>query len=1544
VSIQSRDLVVRLMAQSNGFEKGMKSAAASADVFAKELEKIDKRQTDAVAHVAKLRAKHERESAAAARTAAREAAAAADERNDALATAGEVALVAGGAMAAGLALATAAAVQWESAWAGVTKTVDGSAEQMQILEEDLRALARTLPATHTEIAAVAEAAGQLGVRREDIASFTKTMIDLGETTNLTAEEAATSIAQIANVMGTSGADVDNFASALVALGNAGASTEADILDTAKRLAGAGKLIGASEADILALGNAMASMGIEAELGGGAMSRTILKIYSAVQGAGAQLNRFAAAAGMSASEFATAFENDPVRAVNAFIQGLNNVEQSGGNVMQTLGQLGIEGTQDLQVLLRLKGANDLLAESLDLGAEAWEANIALAKEANKRYETTEAKVAIARNSLNDFAIDLGNVLMPALAAAAEGVAGLGGWLSDLPKPVQTALAVLGSLVSTTALVGGAALLAASKIAAFQASLLALGFSAAATDRIMKALGVTMKTLGVAAAAAGVVIAVDQIIDAMADAPPTLNAFTDGLAAFARDGRVTGEAAKVLGSDFAQLGEQLDRASQSKWWSTDFGTTNADVQEAREQIAGLDQSLAGLVQSGNAEMAKRAIEGMAAATGMTEKQLEGRFVEYKDALAGVAAESKVAAEGQEKLTTAAQEAADAVGGVDEAVTNSFSSLGAWAEAMGYGEEAIKELTKQVETWAQSYAKFVEPLGAYTELLSAKEAAEQKSAEATAAATASQSDSWEDYAGKVSVSFGEYLAALEKQVKAQQDWSTNMLILSSRVSEGTLDELARMGPEGAPLAAMFVSRSDKELARLETSWGARTKAATDATGAQLRMAGPVLAAVAGAAGVKTRDALARELAEGKTTVARIAEQYGVSISGAIIPEVNRASTNVRQLERALSALDGRRVTFNVTANTAAARAALSAIDGRARAGFASGGYVSGPGTSTSDSIHALLSDGEYVLRASAVDKIGVPELDRLNRYAGGGLVGRYATGGRARPTRGRVSPTGGSSVSALAAGLTSVEQVRALVDAWEDYNDQLAQAARRQELALDEQAARRAFDLAKGMKARTAALEDLKDAQKKLREFDAAAAVDRERKAVDKILDTLVAEEKARDAASRAAEELAEVRERAAEQAEDAQERALDKLNKLLDTEKALRQRQLQAVQRHNAERVRIAARASEQEARFAADQRALRAREAQAEERHLERLAVLRLDLAADETRLLTDRRDQLAGGTALSELVAFERGLPADWLVANARRQIEALAEWMDELNIARGRGVSEQVITALGLDKGPQTLAQVRELTRASATEIDALNDAVEQRTQLAGEQVRREQVGNHGQLGQALLTAQRQYANAVNDLRAEYQSEQQRFAGELVQMQNEYVSAQQQIRQELATAQAELVAEQTQLATELAALGQEQGRSLGEALAAALRSQIPGVRAAAQELADAMSVLGRAQAAVGGTAERRLDKPRADVTGPWKRVGMRQRTYDVGGWLEPGYTLAYNGTGRPERILTAQQMSSAGSRVVQFMPGAAVTIRETADVDLLIQRAEFLSSAGAFE
>lgn len=379
----------------------------------------------------------------------------------------------GAAIVATVGLTVKAATEWESAWAGVRKTLDGTDEEMADVEAGLRAMSKELPASHREIAAVAEAAGQLGVSAENVTAFTRTMIDLGETTNLTSEEAATSLAQLMNVMRTAPEDVGRLGSAVVALGNNGASTERDIVQMAQRIAGAGEVVGLTEGEVLGLANALASVGIEAEAGGSAVSNIMIDISKAVSAGGADLEEWARIAGVTGDEFARRWKADPAEALATVIEGMGRLNSSGGDVFATLTKLGQSDIRVTRALLSLSGAGDLLRTSLETGNRAFEENNALQVEADKRYETTAAKVAMARNSVVDMAIELGEHLLPLVIAAAEGVGDFADMVGGMPEPVQGVVAVLSVLTGLIALSAGAALVAVPKFVEFRLALAALG---------------------------------------------------------------------------------------------------------------------------------------------------------------------------------------------------------------------------------------------------------------------------------------------------------------------------------------------------------------------------------------------------------------------------------------------------------------------------------------------------------------------------------------------------------------------------------------------------------------------------------------------------------------------------------------------------------------------------------------------------------------------------------------------------------------------------------------------------------------------------------------------------------------------------------------------------------------------------------------------------------------------------------------------------------------------------------------------------------------
>lgn len=310
-------------------------------------------------------------------------------------------------------LASKSAIEFESAFAGVKKTVEATEEQFAELELGIRNMSKELPASTTEISAVAEAAGQLGIKTEDVLSFTRVMIDLGESTNLAANEAASALAKFANVTKMSASDYGRLGSVIVALGNNFATTESDIVSMATRLAASGELAGLSQAQIMALATSMSSVGIEAEAGGSAMSKLLKKIQLATELGGQELNQFSSVAGMTANEFKKAFETDAVGALSAFIDGLNNTERNGKSAIAVLDDMGLTEVRLSNTILSLANASGVMTDAINLANESWEENTALTNEANQRYGTTESQIAILKNNITDMAIELGQALLPVI---------------------------------------------------------------------------------------------------------------------------------------------------------------------------------------------------------------------------------------------------------------------------------------------------------------------------------------------------------------------------------------------------------------------------------------------------------------------------------------------------------------------------------------------------------------------------------------------------------------------------------------------------------------------------------------------------------------------------------------------------------------------------------------------------------------------------------------------------------------------------------------------------------------------------------------------------------------------------------------------------------------------------------------------------------------------------------------------------------------------------------------------------------------------------
>ncbi|MBG9692645.1 hypothetical protein ABD91_17830 [Lysinibacillus sphaericus] len=399
-----------------------------------------------------------------------------------------------------------AAVDFESAFAGVRKTVDATESEFQFFSDEIRNMSKEIPAAATEIAKVAEAAGQLGIKNDAIIGFTRTMTDMGVATNMSADEAATALARFANITKMSQQDFDKLGSTVVDLGNNFATTESEIIDMALRLAGAGAQIGMSEADILGLATALSSVGIQAEMGGSALSRVMVRMQVAastglgqmdelskktgmslrdlqmlaannsmdftsladslgmtnkemknIVNAGVDLENFAKVAGMTSQQFKEMFEKDAVSAIGSFVNGLGTAEEAGESAINMLQEMGITEILLRDSLLRAGNANELFASSIDIANKAWGENVALANEAEQRYKTTESQLIILKNKLVDLGITLGNILIPFVLKMVELVEPWIEKFASLSEKTQKTILVLGGLaaaIGPVLIVGGA----------------------------------------------------------------------------------------------------------------------------------------------------------------------------------------------------------------------------------------------------------------------------------------------------------------------------------------------------------------------------------------------------------------------------------------------------------------------------------------------------------------------------------------------------------------------------------------------------------------------------------------------------------------------------------------------------------------------------------------------------------------------------------------------------------------------------------------------------------------------------------------------------------------------------------------------------------------------------------------------------------------------------------------------------------------------------------------------------------------------------------
>jgi TP901 family phage tail tape measure protein len=698
---QQRDLRINLSANQAGLERSLQRAGSAMERYQRSVE-------DASNAVARLEQELQRDIE---RTLA-EVEANAAARAEAFASAGQGMLIAGAAITAGLGMAAQAAIEWESAWAGVTKVLDATPEQTERLEESLRDLALQIPVTSTELAGIAAAAAQLGVESQHIIGFTETIAAMSVATDMVAEEAAMQLARFGAIMGTPQADVDRLGASLVELGNNAAATESEIMTMAMRIAGAGQTVGLTEGEVLGFAASLASIGMEAEAGGSAVSRVLLSIDTAVTTSGEKLQGFASVAGMSAAEYAEAWANDPAAATQKFVAGLGEMNSQGENVVGTLDRLGLGEIVVRDALLRMAGASDMVGESLERGNTGWEENSALVEEAAARYATTESQIRIAQNAINETAISLGESLLPMLGDVAQRITDYGTAFGSLDDTQQQWITGISGGAGALALLTGALITVGPRMIEFRGQMQDL--QAGGATRFQRSLGATASFLtGPYGAALGAVMLIGA---SWLDQKAQQIAAEEGWArAFAESNGVIDDSIRMRTIQRAEEEGLLELSQQAGISATLLTEALQEEGAAREALAGVTLAQTGALYESTEEAAragsqtqllKQYMEELygpgVAWTDLTKEQRQA-LEDLFDPMSTVVSEIDAGRQAQEEIAAATEEtsaqyltAADAANTFRESISEVNSVL---ADAIDAELNYNSTLLRATETIAEN-----------------------------------------------------------------------------------------------------------------------------------------------------------------------------------------------------------------------------------------------------------------------------------------------------------------------------------------------------------------------------------------------------------------------------------------------------------------------------------------------------------------------------------------------------------------------------------------------------------------------------------------------------------------------------------------------------------------------------------------------------------------------------------------------------------------------------------------------------------------------------
>lgn len=678
---------------------------------------------------------------------------------------------------------------------------------------------------------------------------------------------------------------------------------------------------------------------------------------------------------------------------------------------------------------VRGAN-VLYEQGEAGMRKYIAAVddqgAAARMAARQTDNLKGDIERLKGTLETAFIKGGSGANEGLRELVQGLESLVERFNSLSPATQSYIVKAAAVAAGMLLLGAGVIKAVSAVQSLKAAYVATGI---AGSRFATTTGVATKGVAKLAAAFAVLAVASQFggsdefgVNALAkdlraaeDPLKAINAELERTAVVANGSdfpiRNIGDALKEAFDPGAFNGVQKVIGGIANAFGGDFKT---DSQFAAIQLDRVGQSLAKLVQDGKAEEAAAAfaeISAQAKAQGISTEDLLRKMPAYQDALDSAAASATAAGGATGELADETAGAGKAAEAAAEAITGAVDAIKAFGSAASASRSAESEFQAAIDDASASIKENGRTLDLRTEKGRANDAALRTLADTTKAAAAetfNMSGSMDAATAKME----EGRAAFIKNAIAAGLNAEGAAALADQLGLIPAETKAVIKQTGAVEATAEVASLKDTIFRLDGKVvTVKEEGADPSKGRVVKLDGTIF-------GLKGKTVEVKEIganAAGERVVSFKGKIFVLKGKTVAVTETgaNASAARVEGLRSRIAGLQSKTVRVNVmTAYSTTGSVYRSQVPSVRRAG---GGPVFGPGTTTSDSIPALLSNDEHVLTASDVRKAGGHDAIYRMREAIQAGAARFAHGGAVK--------AGGYASGGAVAGRSWAEQVRGL-----------------------------------------------------------------------------------------------------------------------------------------------------------------------------------------------------------------------------------------------------------------------------------------------------------------------------------------------------------------------------------------------------------------------------------------------------------------------------------------------------------------------------------------